>query len=48
MWWGAGEATGWPTPWATRAAVRADMLTLLQQLQAPLQTLDWVGTSMGG
>lgn len=48
---GRGESDWLADPMAYQVPVyAADMLALLQQLhrQAPLVTLDWVGTSMGG
>ena len=50
MWWGVAKATGWPTPGLPPPVYAADMLALLAQVhqQAPITTLDWVGTSMGG
>ena len=58
MWPAAASRTGWPTRWLTSSdwlrdpmgyqlpSYAADMLALLAELKP--DTLDWVGTSMGG
>ncbi len=51
MWWAAAKATGLKDPMGYQLRTYAgDMLAMLGQLhaQAPVTSLDWVGTSMGG